>query len=53
MEVILNELSCTGQYSNLSDFSERGITSISELLKGISGNDKIELLKKAISLVSG
>lgn len=47
MEVILNELSCTGQYSNLSDFSERGITSISELLKGISGNDKIALLKKS------
>lgn len=50
MDIILNELSLSGQYRDITDFSERGIAPLSDMIRMIHTADKDEklsLLKKS------
>ncbi len=50
MDVILNELSLKGQYSDITDFSKRGLEPLTDFLRMVyteSAGAKISLLKKS------
>ncbi len=50
MDIILNELSLSGQYSDITDFSERGLAPLSEIIHLIhtaGENSNLSLLKKS------